>query len=279
MRKAFMVIRPLFRARPKITAEVAGRLTESLGGVRVIKGYNAEAREEKVFSEGIKRLLDNVLASVNAMSLMSGSSAVLMGLVSALIMYFGGQRVLTGQMSAGSLMSYTVFLAFLIAPVFQIVSVGSSVNEALAGLERTRDILKENREESDPKRTREIPVIRGEVAFEDVKFSYDTGKEVLHGVSFHANPGSVTALVGPSGAGKSTIIGLISSFYTPTSGVVLVDGMDLSTVKLSSYRIAVGSCTAGNFSVRRLDSRKRSLLASGCHRRTNSERMQNRARG
>jgi len=240
MRKAFMVIRPLFRARPKISAEVAGRLTESLGGVRVIKGYNAEAREEKVFSEGIKRLLDNVLASVNAMSLMSGSSAVLMGLVSALIMYFGGRRVLSLQMSPGSLMSYTVFLAFLVAPVFQIVSVGSSVNEALAGLERTRDILKENREESDPKRTREIPTVIGDVAFESVTFSYETGKQVLNGVSFNADPGTVTALVGPSGAGKSTIIGLISSFYTPTSGMVLVDGVDLSTVKLSSYRSQLG---------------------------------------
>jgi ABC-type multidrug transport system fused ATPase/permease subunit len=240
MRKAFSVIRPLFRARPKLSAEVAGRLTESLGGVRVIKGYNAEAREEKVFSDGIKRLLDNVLASVNAMSLMSTSSAVLMGLVSALIMYFGGHRVLNSQMTPGSLMSYTVFLAWLVAPVFQIVSVGSSVNEALAGLERTRDILKENREDSDPKRTQTIPIIRGDVAFEDVKFSYETGKQVLNGISFHADPGTVTALVGPSGAGKSTIIGLISSFYTPTSGVVLVDGMDLSTVKLSSYRSQLG---------------------------------------
>jgi ABC-type multidrug transport system fused ATPase/permease subunit len=240
MRKAFMVIRPLFRARPKITAEVAGRLTESLGGVRVIKGYNAEAREEKVFSAGIGKLLDNVLASVSAISLMSTSSSILMGLVSALIMYFGGNRVLSWQMTSGALVSYTVFLALLVAPVFQIVSVGSSVNEALAGLERTRDILKENREESDPKRAREIPVIRGDVAFEDVTFSYDTGKQVLHGISFQASPGSVTALVGPSGAGKSTIIGLISSFYTPTSGMVQVDGVDLSTVKLSSYRSQLG---------------------------------------
>jgi ABC-type multidrug transport system fused ATPase/permease subunit len=240
MRQAFMVIRPLFRARPKITAEVAGRLTESLGGVRVIKGYNAEGREEKVFSEGIKRLLDNVLASVNAISLMSTSSQILMGLVSALIMYFGGHRVLNLQMSAGSLVAYTAFLAFLIAPVFQIVSVGSSVNEALAGLERTRDILKENREESDPKRTQIIPAIRGDVDFKDVTFSYDTGKQVLHGISFQAAPGTVTALVGPSGAGKSTIIGLISSFYTPASGTVLVDRVDLSTVKLSSYRSQLG---------------------------------------
>jgi ABC-type multidrug transport system fused ATPase/permease subunit len=240
MRKAFSVIRPLFRARPKLTAEVAGRLTESIGGVRVIKGYNAEPREEKVFSDGIGRLLDNVLASVNAMSLMSTSSAVLMGLVSALVMYFGGLRVVARQMTTGDLMSYTMFLAWLVAPVFQIVSVGSSVNEALAGLERTRDILKENREESDPKRTQTIPAIRGDVAFKEVTFSYETGKEVLHGVSFQAAPGTVTALVGPSGAGKSTIIGLISSFYTPTSGLVVVDGMDLSTVKLSSYRSQLG---------------------------------------
>jgi subfamily B ATP-binding cassette protein MsbA len=240
MRKAFAVIRPLFRARPKITAEVAGRLTESLGGVRVIKGYNAEGREEKVFAAGIKRLLDNILASVNATSIMSSSSAILMGLVSALVMYFGGHRVVALRMSPGALMSYTVFLAWLVAPVFQIVSIGTQVNEALAGIERTRDILRENREESDPRRTQEIPTIIGNVVFDDVRFAYDVGKPVLHGISFRAEPGSVTALVGPSGAGKSTIIGLIASYYTPTSGVVLVDGTDLSTVKLSSYRTQLG---------------------------------------
>jgi len=240
MSKAFAVIRPLFRARPKITAEVAGRLTESLGGVRVIKGYNAESREEIVFSAGIGRLLDNVLKSVNAISLMSTSSSVLMGLVSALVMYFGGHRVLATRMSPGELMSYTVFLAWLVAPVFQIVSIGTQVNEALAGLERTRDILKENIEEADPKRTQAIPTIRGEVEFENIGFAYDTGKPVLHGVSFRAEPGTVTALVGPSGAGKSTIIGLIASYYTPTEGIVRVDGMDLSTVKLSSYRTQLG---------------------------------------
>jgi subfamily B ATP-binding cassette protein MsbA len=240
MSKAFAAIRPLFRARPKITAEVAGRLTESLGGVRVIKGYNAEAREEGVFATGIGRLLDNILASVNAISLMSTSSTVLMGLVSAVVMFYGGHRVLAQQMSPGALVSYTAFLAFLVAPVFQIVSIGTSVNEALAGLERTRDILKENREESDPKRTQTIPTVRGEVDFENVGFAYDKGKPVLHDVSFRAEPGTVTALVGPSGAGKSTIIGLIASYYTPTEGIVRVDGMDLSTVKLSSYRTQLG---------------------------------------
>src|SRR5882724_9817801 len=240
MTKAFAKIRPLFRARPKITSEVAGRLTESLGGVRVIKGYNAEAREEHVFSAGIGRLLDNILASVTAISLTSTSSTVLMGLVNAAVMLYGGHRVITHEMSPGALVSYTAFLAFLVAPVFQIVNVGSSVNEALAGLERTRDILKENIEEADPKRTQTIPTIHGEIEFENVGFAYDTGKPVLHDVSFRAQPGTVTALVGPSGAGKSTIIGLIASYYTPTAGTVRVDGMDLSTVKLSSYRTQLG---------------------------------------
>jgi len=240
LRKAFAVIRPLFRARPKIMAEVSGRLTESLGGVRVIKGYNAEEREEKVFAAGVGRLLDNVLQSLTAMSLMSLSSTALFGIVSALVMYFGGREVIAGHMTPGMLLSYFAFLAFLIAPALQIVSIGTSVNEALAGLERTRDVLKEKLEEEDPRRQHAIGVINGEVDFENVGFAYDPGKPVLYGVSFRAQPGSVTALVGPSGAGKSTMIGLIASFYTPTSGTVVVDGIDLATVKLSSYRTQLG---------------------------------------
>jgi ABC-type multidrug transport system fused ATPase/permease subunit len=240
MSKAFAVIRPLFRARPKITAEISGRLTESLGGVRVIKGYNAEEREEKVFAAGVGRLLENILKSISAISLMGSSSAALMGIVSALIVYFGGHMVLRGQMTTGGLVAYTAFLAMLIAPVFQLVNIGTQVNEALAGLERTRDILKESREEADPNRTREIGPINGTVEFDKVGFAYDPGKPVLHEISFQAGPGSVTALVGPSGAGKSTIIGLIASFYKPTSGRVVVDGEDLSTVKLSSYRTQLG---------------------------------------
>jgi ABC-type multidrug transport system fused ATPase/permease subunit len=240
MSKAFAVIRPLFRARPKITAEVAGRLTESLGGVRVIKGYNAEAREEKVFADGVERLLKNILSSINAISMMSSSSSVLMGIVTALLMYFGGRMVFYHSMSTGSWVQFSIFLAMLVAPVFQIVNIGTQVNEALAGLERTRDILKESREEMDPRRQFEIGPITGTVEFQEVGFAYEIGKAVLHEVSFSANPGSVTALVGPSGAGKSTIIGLISSFYTPTNGLVLLDGVDLSTVKLSSYRSQLG---------------------------------------
>jgi ABC-type multidrug transport system fused ATPase/permease subunit len=240
LRKAFSVIRPLFRARPKIMAEVTGRLTESLGGVRVIKGYNAEAREEKVFAAGVGRLLDNVLKSLTAMSLMSLSSTALFGIVSALVMFFGGRQVVAHQMTTGMLMSYFVFLGMLIAPALQIVNIGTQVNEALAGLERTRDVLKESIEEADPKRQLAIGAIRGLVEFDAVSFAYDPGKEILHEVSFRAEPGSVTALVGPSGAGKSTIIGLIASFYTPTAGMIRVDGADLSTVKLSSYRTQLG---------------------------------------
>jgi ABC-type multidrug transport system fused ATPase/permease subunit len=240
LRKAFAVIRPIFRARPKIMAEVTGRLTESLGGVRVIKGYHAEAREEQVFAGGVKRLLDNVLDSLNAISLMSLSSTALMGVVSALIMYFGGKQVAAQHMTIGGFVSYSAFLAMLIAPVLQIVGIGTQVNDALAGLERTRDILRETPEETDPQRTETIGPIVGRVQFESVNFSYDPGKPVLNDVSFDAAPGTVTALVGPSGAGKSTIIGLIATFYTPTTGRVLVDDIDLSKVKLSSYRTQLG---------------------------------------
>jgi ABC-type multidrug transport system fused ATPase/permease subunit len=240
MSRAFAVIRPLFRARPKITAEVSGRLTESLGGVRVIKGYNAEEREEKVFAEGVGRLLENILKSISAISLMSSSSSLLLGVVSALIMYFGGRMVLHQSMTTGMWVQYSLFLAMLVAPVFQMVNIGTQVNEAVAGLERTRDVLNESREEADPRRQNEIGPINGTVEFQEVGFAYEAGKPVLHEVSFSANPGSVTALVGPSGAGKSTMIGLIASFYTPTSGMVLVDGVDLSTVKLSSYRTQLG---------------------------------------
>ncbi len=240
LRKAFAIIRPLFRARPKIQAEVTGRLTESLGGVRVIKGYHAEEREEAVFAAGVKRLLDNVLQSLTAISLMSLSSTVLMGIVSGLIMFFGGRQVAAHHMTVGGFFSYSMFLALLIAPVLQIVNIGTQVNDALAGLERTRDILRESREENDPRRIAEIGRINGEVQFEDVTFAYDPGKPVLNGISFDAAPGTVSALVGPSGAGKSTIIGLIAAFYTPTTGRVRVDGIDLSTVKLGSYRSQLG---------------------------------------
>ena len=240
LNRAFKTIRPIFRARPKINAEVTGRLTESIGGVRVVKGYHAEAREEKVFGAGVQRLLDNVLQTLTATSLMSLSATSLMGIVSAMIMFLGARQILAGTMTPGTFFSYTLFLGFLIAPVFQIVAIGPQITEALAGLERTREVLNENPEDEDPNRRESLERIRGEVAFEDVSFSYDTGKEVLHEIAFNSQPGTVTALVGPSGAGKSTVIGLIAAFYVPTSGRVLVDGVDLAKVRLDSYRTQLG---------------------------------------
>jgi subfamily B ATP-binding cassette protein MsbA len=238
--KAFATIRPIFRARPKINAEVTGRLTESLGGVRVVKGYHAEDREERVFATGVQRLLDNVLKTLTATSLMSLSGVVLMGMVSAMIMFLGAKQIVAGHMTPGTLVSYMAFLAMLVAPVFQIVAIGTQLTEAITGLERTREILRERAEDEDEGRSVTIRRINGEVLFEHVDFSYDTGKQVLYDVSFASQPGTVTALVGPSGAGKSTIIGLIAAFYKPESGRVLVDGTDLATIKLSSYRTQLG---------------------------------------
>jgi ABC-type multidrug transport system fused ATPase/permease subunit len=238
--KAFATIRPIFRARPKITAEVTGRLTESLGGVRVVKGYHAEEREEKIFGAGVQRLLDNVLKTLTATSLMSLSAAGLMGIVSAFIMELGAHRMLGGTMTLGEFFAFNVFLGLLVAPVFQIVAIGTQITEAITGLERTREILNEKPEDEAPGRTVTLGRIQGQVALESVSFAYDSRKEVLHDVSFQSEPGTVTALVGPSGAGKSTIIGLIAAFYVPSRGRVLVDNVDLSTVKLSSYRTQLG---------------------------------------
>jgi subfamily B ATP-binding cassette protein MsbA len=238
--KAFKTIRPIFRARPKINAEVTGRLTESLGGVRVVKGYHAEEREEGIFSAGVQRLLDNILKTLTATSLMSLSGAGLMGLVTAIVMEVGGHKILAGGMTLGQFFAFNIFLGLLVAPVFQIVAIGTQITEAITGLERTREILSEKPEDADPRRSVALDRIHGQVVMQNVSFSYDSGKEVLHEVRFESEPGTVTALVGPSGAGKSTIIGLIAAFYVPKSGRVLVDAVDLSTVKLDSYRTQLG---------------------------------------
>jgi ABC-type multidrug transport system fused ATPase/permease subunit len=238
--KAFSTIRPIFRARPKISAEVTGRLTESLGGVRVVKGYHAEAREERVFGTGVQRLLDNVLKTLTATSLMSLSATTLMGVVSAIIMFLGARQILAGTMTPGTLVTYLAFLAMLIAPVFQIVAIGTQLTEAITGLERSREILNEKIEDEDDGRSKTIGRLTGEVIFEHVDFSYEAGKQILFDINFVSQPGTVTALVGPSGAGKSTIIGLIAAFYKPERGRVLVDGIDLATIRLSSYRTQLG---------------------------------------
>src|SRR5579864_3264444 len=240
LKKAFQTIRPIFRERGRINAEVTGRLAESLGGIRVVKGYHAEAREEKVFSVGVKRLLDNVMRSLTATSVMSLSASVLLGVVGAIIMFVGARQILAGSLTIGGFFTYTLFMGFLIAPVMQIVQIGTQLTEAMAGLERTHEILKEPAEDRDPRRTVTLPEISGNIDFDNVNFSYDGSRSVLEEISFHASPGTVTALVGSSGSGKSTTIGLISAFYVPTKGSILVDGVDLSTVRLDSYRTQLG---------------------------------------
>jgi len=240
LRTALKTIRPIFRERSKINAEVTGRLAESFGGVRVVKGYHAEGREENVFSRGVHRLLENVMRTLTATSLMSLSASLLLGTVGVVIMYVGSRQIMAGTLTIGGFFTYTLFLGFLVAPVSQIVSIGTQLTEALAGLERTQEILSLGPEDRDPKRTVSLPEIYGRVEFEHVSFSYDGSRTVLHDVSFRAEPGTVTALVGSSGSGKSTTIGLISAFHVPTEGRVLVDGVDLSTVRLESYRTRLG---------------------------------------
>ena len=240
LKKAFQTIRPIFRERGKINAEVTGRLSESLSGVRVVKGYHAERREEKVFHQGVMRLLANVMRTLTATSIMGLSASVLLGVVGAVIMFVGARQILAGSLTIGGFFTYTLFMGFLIAPVMQVVQIGTQLTEALAGLERTQEILKEAAEDGDPRRKLTIRDIEGYVEFRDVSFSYDGARSVLSDVSFHAAPGSITALVGSSGSGKSTTIGLICAFYVPSAGSVLVDGIDLSTVRLDSYRTQLG---------------------------------------
>jgi len=240
LQRAFKTIRPIFRERAKINSEVTGRLTESLGGVRVVKGYHAEESEARVFAAGANRLLKNVISSLTAQSFMSLASTAVLGVVGALIMYLGAHQVVSGRLTTGGYVTYVMFLAFMIAPIVQLVSIGTQLTEAVAGLDRTTEILSEHAEDADPRRIYDLGVIQGEVAFRDVTFAYDPGKPVLHDISFDSHPGTVTALVGSSGSGKSTIISLICAFHTATSGRVLVDGVDLATVRLSSYRSQLG---------------------------------------
>ena len=240
LQSAFKTIRPIFRERGKINAEVTGRLTESLGGVRVVKGYYAEEREARVFSVGVHRLLDNVISSLTATSLLALSATAVIGVVGGLVMLLGGRQQLAGHITQGDYVEYTFILALMIAPIFQVVNVGTQLTEAVAGLDRTMEVLGERQEFGDPERTTELPPIQGEVEFRDVRFAYEADKPVLHGITFTAQPGTATALVGSSGSGKSTIISLICAFHKATSGQILVDGYDLSSVDLASYRSQLG---------------------------------------
>jgi ABC-type multidrug transport system fused ATPase/permease subunit len=241
-RKVFSIIRPIARERGAITAEVTGRLTESLNGVRVIKSYRAEARESEVFAAGANRLLDNIMRAVNKTSLTSMASTGVIGLIAAAIMFMGTREIFSGTMTLGRYVTFTMLLAYMVSPVTQVVSIGTQISEAIAGLDRTREILGILEEDDDPARTVAIrpEEVEGHIEFHDVKFAYETGKRVLHGISFDAPPGTVTALVGSSGSGKSTIIGMVCAFNKPDEGQILLDGRDLSTLQLEGFRSSLG---------------------------------------
>jgi ABC-type multidrug transport system fused ATPase/permease subunit len=247
LRYGLKTIRPIFRERGKINAEVTGRLTESLGGVRVIKGYHAEDREASVFSAGVERLLQNVMKTLTMTSILSSASTTVLGLVSALVMWLGGHDVLKNTWSVGTYFQYNMFLVFMIAPVFQVVNIGTQLAEAVAGLDRTREIMAELEENKTAGRTVKMPTIQGTVHFENVGFSYVPEKPVLHDITFTSEPGTVTALVGSSGSGKSTIISLVCAFHTPVTGQVTVDGIDLATVDLDTYRSQLGVVLQDSF--------------------------------
>jgi subfamily B ATP-binding cassette protein MsbA len=247
LRKAFKKIRPIFRERGKINADVTGRLTETLGGVRIVKGFHAESREAGVFAQGATRLFENVRQSLFATSTIGLISTLLMGIVSGTVMIVGGRLLIQDAMTIGEFFQFTLLLGFMVAPVFQIASIGTQITEAFAGLDRMHEVLSERPEDEDPERTAEFGRIQGHVRFEDVTFEYEANKPVLRGITLDALPGTVTALVGSSGSGKSTLIGLVAAFAKPKSGRVFVDGEDLATHRLDSYRSQLGVVLQDNF--------------------------------
>ena len=245
--KAFGYIRPIFRARGKINAEVTGRLTETLNGIRVIKGFNAEAQEQKVFEKGVEDLYQNVKKSLTATAFMTSSSTFLLGLASAGIMGMGGYFIMNNSMTYGEFVSFTLFLGFMIAPIVQMSNIGSQLTEAFAGLDRTQELMGIDEENNLKIRTISLDKIKGNITFNNISFSYDDTTEVLRNISFEAPQGSVTALVGSSGSGKSTIAGLVTAFLNPNSGQVLIDKIDLSKVDLKSFRSQLGVVLQDDF--------------------------------
>ncbi|WP_434035885.1 ABC transporter ATP-binding protein [Formosa sp. 4Alg 33] len=238
--KAFKYIRPIFRKRGVINAEVTGRLTETLSGVRVIKAFNAEDQENKAFESGVDKLFQNVKKSLTATAVMTSSSTFLLGIASTGIMGIGGYKIMQGELTIGDFMFFTLLLGFMIAPIVQMSNIGSQLTEALAGLDRTEELMNMEAEDDNENRNVDIENMKGDLVFNDVSFAYEEGKNVLHNISFDAPSGSVTALVGSSGSGKSTIAGLSATFLNPKSGVVSVDGYDLSQVRLKSFRKHLG---------------------------------------
>ena len=245
--KAFGYIRPIFRARGKINAKVTGRLTETLNGIRVIKGFNAEEQEKKVFEKGVEELYKNVKKSLTATAFMTSSATFLLGLASAGIMGMGGYFIMNNTMTYGEFVSFTLFLGFMIAPIIQMSNIGSQLTEAFAGLDRTEELMNIPEENDIEKRFLKLNIINGNVSFKNVSFSYNGQAEVLNSISFESLNGSVTALIGSSGSGKSTIAGLVMAFLNPTSGQVLIDGIDLSKVDLKSFRSQLGVVLQDDF--------------------------------
>ncbi|WP_339876578.1 ABC transporter ATP-binding protein [uncultured Algoriphagus sp.] len=245
--KAFGRIRPIFRERGKINAQVTGRLTETLGGIRVIKGFNAEQQEINTFAKGVDELFQNVKASLTATSFVTSMGALLLGLASAGIMGIGGYMIMEGDMTFGDFLAFTLYLGFMIAPIVQMSNIGSQLTEAFAGLDRTEEIMNTPLEADDRTRTVALKEFRGDIKFENVSFAYEEDKEVIKGVSFHAPAGSVTALVGTSGSGKTTIAGLAATFLNPDSGKITLDGSDLQTITLESFRSRLGVVLQDDF--------------------------------
>src|SRR5690554_4152253 len=245
--KAFGKIRPIFRERGVINAEVTGRLTETLGGIRVIKGFNAEKQEIRPFEEGVNRLFLNVKSSLTATSFVTSAATLLLGLASAGIMGIGGYMIMEEDLTFGDFLAFTLLLGFMIAPILQMSNIGSQLTEAFAGLDRTEELMNLPLEEDPTKRNMVLPDIRGEIKFEDVSFSYEEGKKIIRNINFLAPAGSVTALVGSSGSGKTTISGLVASFLNPDSGKVTVDGIDLQQISLDSYRSQLGVVLQDDF--------------------------------
>ncbi|WP_301921685.1 ABC transporter ATP-binding protein [Ferruginibacter sp.] len=245
--KAFTYIRPIFKMRGVINADVTGRLTESINGVRVIKGFNAEEQENKTFEKGVEQLFLNVKKSLTSTAIITSAAALLLGLASAGIMGIGGYMIILGKLTFGDFIAFTLYLGFMIAPIVQMSNIGSQLTEAFAGLDRTQEIMNMAPENDDVARTIQLPSIKGNIKFEDVTFSYEHGKEVVKGISFDAPSGSVTALVGTSGSGKTTIASLAASFITPDSGTITIDGIDLSKITLSEYRKNLGVVLQDDF--------------------------------
>ena len=244
---AFQKLRPIFKERSIINAEVTGRLGESLGGVRIVKVYTAEEREDATFTTGAERLFQNVRKTITGTSAVGSGAHLIVGMIGVLIMVFGGRAYLSGQMTMGGLITYVLFIGMVAAPLVGIASIGTQITEAFAGLDRIRELRDVAREDADDGRLAALPEVRGDVVFEDVSFEYVPDVPVLRNVSFRAAPGSTTALVGSSGAGKSTVIGLVMAFHRPKSGRVLIDGIELSEVKLRDYRLHLGAVMQDNF--------------------------------